>query len=48
MAYLAVIDADWGLSLHQPSTATANGSQSSFNGSSQIAFAELERQGSKG
>ncbi|MCP4798769.1 MAG: hypothetical protein GY893_02345, partial [bacterium] len=35
MADLAVLDADWGESLHQPSTATANGSESSFTGSNQ-------------
>ncbi|NMP13026.1 hypothetical protein HI853_03990, partial [Cyanobacteria bacterium 150SLHA] len=48
MADLAVLDADWGESLHQPSTATANGSESSFTGSNQISWDELDNQGTTG
>ncbi|NMP14322.1 hypothetical protein HI853_10805 [Cyanobacteria bacterium 150SLHA] len=48
MEDLAVLDADWGQSLHQPSTATANGSESSFNGSDDISWQELDSQGLTG
>ena len=44
MADLAVLDADWGQSLHQ----AANGSESSFNGSDDISWQELDSQGTTG
>ena len=44
MADLAVIDADWGKSLHQ----AANGSESSFTGSNQISWEQLDNQGTTG
>ncbi|WP_413314203.1 hypothetical protein [Prochlorococcus sp. MIT 0703] len=44
MADLAVLDADWGQSLHQDS----NGSESSFTGSDQISWDQLDNQGLTG
>ncbi|WP_413314213.1 SUMF1/EgtB/PvdO family nonheme iron enzyme [Prochlorococcus sp. MIT 0703] len=44
MADLAVLDADWGQSLHQGS----NGSESSFTGSDQISWEQLDNQGLTG
>ncbi|WP_413413316.1 Ig-like domain-containing protein [Prochlorococcus sp. MIT 0701] len=44
MADLAVLDADWGQSLHQGS----NGSESSFTGSGQISWEQLDNQGLTG
>ncbi|WP_413360828.1 Ig-like domain-containing protein [Prochlorococcus sp. MIT 1201] len=49
MADLAVLDADWGQSLHQAYTANnASGTESSFIGSDQITWQELDRQGTTG
>ncbi len=48
MADLAVLDADWGQSLHQQPINGANGSQSSFTGSNQISWVELDNQGTTG
>ncbi|WP_413358191.1 matrixin family metalloprotease [Prochlorococcus sp. MIT 1201] len=44
MADLAVLDADWGQSLHQ----AANGTESSFTGSDQISWDQLDSQGLTG
>ncbi|KZR83591.1 SBBP repeat-containing protein [Prochlorococcus marinus] len=48
MADLAVLDADWGQSLHQQPINGANGTQSSFTGSDQISWDELDNQGTTG
>ncbi|KZR72726.1 SBBP repeat-containing protein [Prochlorococcus marinus] len=48
MADLAVIDADWGQSLHQQPINGANGSESSFTGSDQISWEQLDSQGLTG
>ncbi|WP_413398299.1 leucine-rich repeat protein [Prochlorococcus sp. MIT 1312] len=48
MADLAVLDADWGQSLHQQPINGANGTQSSFTGSDQISWEQLDNQGTTG
>ncbi|WP_413314197.1 MULTISPECIES: SUMF1/EgtB/PvdO family nonheme iron enzyme [unclassified Prochlorococcus] len=48
MADLAVLDADWGKSLHQQPINGANGSESSFTGSDQISWEQLDNQGLTG
>ncbi len=48
MADLAVLDADWGESLHQQPINGANGTESSFTGSNQISWEQLDNQGTTG
>ncbi|WP_413398274.1 clostripain-related cysteine peptidase [Prochlorococcus sp. MIT 1312] len=48
MEDLAVLDADWGQSLHQQPINGANGTQSSFTGSDQISWEQLDSQGTTG
>ncbi|WP_413357799.1 SUMF1/EgtB/PvdO family nonheme iron enzyme [Prochlorococcus sp. MIT 1201] len=48
MEDLAVLDADWGQSLHQQPINGANGTQSSFTGSDQISWEQLDNQGTTG
>ncbi|WP_413359577.1 SUMF1/EgtB/PvdO family nonheme iron enzyme [Prochlorococcus sp. MIT 1201] len=48
MEDLAVLDADWGQSLHQAANAGAISTESSFTGSDQISWDQLDSQGTTG